>query len=180
MCGPDRRSEDRRSEDRRGEDRRSRSALQIALADGSRVDDLLERKIAEVAESGDLRRDSARGLVEWYGEQSLAIASAARNRPELQAPLCPHTNHIVAEAVHALTHEFAVTLGDVLLRRVPVALGACWSLECSREASGRVGAAMGWGERQTASAWEEFEAERASFLAEAGCARPGDRLRRNG
>jgi len=139
-------------------------ALQIALADGSRVDDLLERKIAEVAESGDLSRDSARGLVEWYGEQSLAIASAARNQPELQAPLCPHTNHIVAEAVHALTHEFAVTLGDVLLRRVPVALGACWSLECSREASWRVGAVMGWGERQTASAWEEFEAEREAFL----------------
>ncbi|MGA7381759.1 MAG: glycerol-3-phosphate dehydrogenase C-terminal domain-containing protein, partial [Terriglobales bacterium] len=138
--------------------------LQIALADGSHVDDLLERKIAEVAESGNISRDSARGLVEWYGQQSLAIASAARNRPELPAPLCPHTNHMVAEAVHALTQEFAVTLGDVLLRRVPVALGACWSLECSREASWRVGAAMGWGERRTASAWEEFESERESFL----------------
>ncbi|MGA9900150.1 MAG: glycerol-3-phosphate dehydrogenase/oxidase [Terriglobales bacterium] len=138
--------------------------LQIAVADGSHVDDWLERKIAEVAESGNISRDSARGLVEWYGQQSLAIASAARNRPELQAPLCPHTNHMVAEAVHALTQEFAVTLGDVLLRRVPVALGACWSLECSREASGRVGAAMGWGERRTAAAREEFESERERFL----------------
>ena len=108
----------------------------------------LERKIAEVAEAGSISGDSARGLVEWYGEQSLAIASAARNRPELREPLCPHTNHMVAEAVHAMTNEYAVTLGDVLLRRVPVALGACWSRECSREASQRVGAAMGWDEHQ--------------------------------
>ncbi len=138
--------------------------VQIAVSDGDRVNELVERKIVEVEEAGGIRRESARGLVEWYGEQSLAIASAARNRPELRATLCSHTNHIAAEAVHAIAHEYAITLGDVLLRRVPVALGACWSKECSQEASMRVGAAMGWDEKQTAAAWETFEAEREAFL----------------
>ena len=32
-----------------------------------------------------------------------------------------------------------MTLGDVLLRRVPVALGGCWSPTCSREAAARIG-----------------------------------------
>jgi glycerol-3-phosphate dehydrogenase len=137
---------------------------QIALADGGLVEQLLEQKIAEVAEAGDIDRESARGLVEWYGEQSVAIAMAARKRAELREPLCPHNSHIVAEAVHAMTNEFAVTLGDVLLRRVPVALGACWSSECGREASKRVGAAMGWDERQAGSAWEGFAVERDAFL----------------
>jgi len=70
----------------------------------------------------------------------------------------------VAEAVHAMSDEYAVTLADVVLRRVPVALGACWSAECGRMASKRVGSAVGWDERQTFAAWEVFEAEREAFL----------------
>ncbi len=140
------------------------SPQQIALVDGDRADGLVERRIAEVAEAGGIPREAARGLTEWYGEQSIAIASVARGRPELRESLCPHTSHIVAEAVHAITNECAVTLGDVLLRRVPVALGACWSPECSRVASQRVGAAMGWDERQRALAREAFEEEQEAFL----------------
>lgn len=139
-------------------------SVQIALADGSRVHELLEGQIADVAQAGGIRGQSARGLVEWFGEQSMAIAGVARDRPELRETLCPHTNHMVAEAVHALRNECAVTLGDVLLRRVPVALGACWSAECGRVASTRVGSALGWDERQAALAWEAFEAEREAFL----------------
>jgi glycerol-3-phosphate dehydrogenase len=137
---------------------------QIAVVDGSRADELMKRKIAEIAEAGGIPRESARGLVEWFGEDSAAIASAARKRAELRETLCPHTNHIIAEAIHAMTNEYAVTLGDVLLRRVPVALGACWSPECSWAASTRVGTAMGWDERQTTEAWEASEAERVAFL----------------
>jgi glycerol-3-phosphate dehydrogenase len=142
----------------------SASAQQVVLTHASRVEELMEARVAEVAEVGGLGVESARGLVEWYGEQSLTIAGAARKRPELRESLCPHTNHIVAEAVHAMRDEYAVTLGDVLLRRVPVALGGCWSPECSRIASKRVGAAVGWDERQTAAAREAFEAEREAFL----------------
>jgi len=137
---------------------------QVGVVDGNQVEQVMERHITEVAEAGSINRESARGLTEWYGEESLAIAASARNRPELRTPLCPHTNHIVAEAVHAMAHEHAVTLADVLLRRVPVAMGACWSPECGREASKRVAAAAGWNERQAASAREEFEAERDAFL----------------
>jgi glycerol-3-phosphate dehydrogenase len=137
---------------------------QVRVANGSRVDELMERKIAEVAETGDISCESARGLVEWYGEQSMTIARVARGQAELRETLCPHTSHIVAEAVHAMTNEHAVTLGDVLLRRVPVALGACWSPQCGRVASKRVGIAMGWDERRTTEAWEGFEAERTAFL----------------
>jgi glycerol-3-phosphate dehydrogenase len=138
--------------------------LQIALAEGKRLDELMEEKTAEVAEVGVISPESARGLVQWYGGGSAAIASAARNQPKLQESLCPHTSHIVAEAVHGMSVEYAVTLGDVLLRRVPVALGACWSSECSRVASKRIGVAVGWDECQRESAWEEFETEREAFL----------------
>jgi glycerol-3-phosphate dehydrogenase len=82
----------------------------------------------------------------------------------MRAPLCSHTQHIVAEAVYALAHEHAITLADVLLRRVPVALGRCWSAACSREAALRIGAVVGWRDNETAAELEAFETERSAFL----------------
>ena len=81
----------------------------------------------------------AEAIAEWHGRHALAIAHAASLDERLREPLCSHSCHLVAEAVEAVAHESAVTLGDILLRRVPVALGACWSEECSREAAHKIG-----------------------------------------
>ena len=70
----------------------------------------------------------------------------------------------MAEVVEAYRSEFAVTLGDVLLRRVPVALGACWSESCSREAALRIGAVLGWNDQALGANLESFEMERTAFL----------------
>ena len=72
--------------------------------------------------------------------------------------------HIVAEAFDAFTNECACTLADVLLRRVPVALGACWSASCSRQAAAGIGAVMGWNAERVAKELEAFERERDEFL----------------
>ena len=61
-------------------------------------------------------------------------------------------------------NQCAATLGDVLLRRVPVALGACWSDSCSRSAAMRIATVMRWSDSQTAAELEAFENERAEFL----------------
>ena len=103
-------------------------------------------------------------MVEWHGKRALAIARMARSSVELRTPICPHSDHIVAEAVQAYVHEGAVKLGDVLLRRVPVALGPCWSEACSREAALRIGAVVGWNEEAIGANLEALEMERAAFL----------------
>jgi glycerol-3-phosphate dehydrogenase len=102
--------------------------------------------------------------VDWHGKRALDISRMALRTPKLKASLCSHSEHIVAEAVDAFAGECAITLGDVLLRRVPVALGGCWSASCSREAAARVGAAMGWSDSQSAAQLEAFEVERSAFL----------------
>ncbi len=141
------------------------AALAIACED--RVDPMVEQWVVEVAEAGGISADAARGIVEWYGKRALAVASRAHGSAEMRSPLCPHSRHIVAEAVHAFGNECASTLADVLLRRVPVALGACWSLSCSREAARRIGAALGWSEQLAAMELEAFERERDGFLRKA-------------
>ena len=92
------------------------------------------------------------------------ILRLASSDDSLRQTLCPHSPHIVAEAVEAVRHEFAVSLADVLLRRVPVALSACWSEECTRTAARRLGEALRWPEARINMEIEDFEVERARFL----------------
>jgi glycerol-3-phosphate dehydrogenase len=145
-----------------GASQKSSSAVAIASAQSAAL--LLDQWVMEIANAGTITEGTARGIVEWHGKRALDISRMAQRSPDLRAPLCSHSEHIVAEAVDAFVGECAATLGDVLLRRVPVALGACWSPTCSREAALRIGTAMGWNDSQCATQLETFEIERAGFL----------------
>jgi glycerol-3-phosphate dehydrogenase len=136
----------------------------MGIADSTAMNPLLDQWVVDISKAGNVSQESARAIVEWHGKRSHDIARMAMSSVELRTPLCPHSEHIVAEAVNAYVHECAVTLGDVLLRRVPVALGACWSDGCSREAALRIGAVLGWNEHTTSGNLEALETERAAFL----------------
>jgi glycerol-3-phosphate dehydrogenase len=141
-----------------------KSSKTLALASANSAELLLDRWVVEISDAGGISEGVARGIVEWHGKRALEISRLAQHGAELRAPLCSHTEHIVAEAVDAFATECAVTLGDVLLRRVPVALGGCWSPACSREAAARIGAVVGWKDNQAAAELEAFELERSAFL----------------
>jgi glycerol-3-phosphate dehydrogenase len=140
----------------------------LAMGPENAMDPLLDDAVLEIARIGAVSEETARGMVEWHGKRAADIARMALVSAELRAPICPHTSHVIAEVVEAYRREFAVTLGDVLLRRVPVALGACWSESCSREAALRIGAVLGWDEHAMGANLETFEMERAAFLRPAG------------
>ena len=143
---------------------RGSEAKATAAADESMLRLLLDEYVAEVAGAGGISEEAACAMAEWHGKRALEIARSARASAELRTPLCPHTPHVVAEAVAAYQTEGAVTLGDVLLRRVPVALGPCWSETCSREAALRIGAVMGWNDEAVGAHLETLEMERSAFL----------------
>jgi len=136
----------------------------VAVRPTTALDPLMDDEVVKIARAGAVSQESARGIVEWHGRQAMDIARLALVSPELRAPICPHTSHIIAEVVEAYRREFAVTMADALLRRVPVALGPCWSASCSREAALRMSAVLGWNDQALGSNLEAFEMERAAFL----------------
>jgi glycerol-3-phosphate dehydrogenase len=136
----------------------------IAVGPGAALDPLLDEEVIHIAQAGSVSEETARGLMEWHGQRAIEIARMALVSADLRAPICAHSSHIVAEVVEGYLRESAFSLGDVLLRRVPVALGACWSESCSREAALRIGAVMGWNQHEIASNLESFEMERTAFL----------------
>ncbi|MHB8217858.1 MAG: glycerol-3-phosphate dehydrogenase/oxidase [Candidatus Sulfotelmatobacter sp.] len=136
----------------------------MTMAPERALDPLLDETVLEIARIGGVSEDTARGMLEWHGKRAADIARMALVSAELRAPICPHSSHIVAEVVEAYRREFAITLGDVLLRRVPVALSACWSESCSREAALRISAVLGWNDQAMGANLEAFEMERSAFL----------------
>lgn len=133
------------------------------VADGS-VESVVRQWAHAVATKARIPEGCAHGIAEWHGRHALAIAHAASLDERLREPICEHTCHLVAEAVEAVAHESAITLGDILLRRVPVALGPCWCIDCSREAAHKIGGALGWDQARIGQELEAFEEERRVFL----------------
>ena len=135
-----------------------------ALAPANGIESTLKQWAHLVACRAQIPESSAEAIATWHGRRALAIACAASLHENLRMPLCDHSDHIVAEAIEAVMHESAVTLGDILLRRVPVALGPCWSEACSLDAATRVGTVLGWRSGEMHHQFERFEQERRSFL----------------
>jgi len=136
----------------------------MVVGPGGSIDPLLDEEVINIAQAGSVSEETARGLMEWHGQRAIEIARMALVSADLRAPICAHTSHIVAEVVEAYLRESAVSLGDVLLRRVPVALGPCWSESCSRESALRIGTVMGWNQQALGANLESFEMERTAFL----------------
>ncbi len=145
--------------------------LAVAMPPADGIESTLSQWAAHVSSVLGISDSAARAIAAWHGSRALSVARLAQRDERMRATLCPHSDHIVAEAMDAVLHEFAVTLGDMLLRRVPVALGACWSEECSQIAAERIGAVLGWSAAETARELEMFERERAAFLQKPARAR---------
>ena len=66
----------------------------------------------------------ARRLVGAYGTAWHGVWSLTEADPALAGFLQPGFPYVYAELLHAITHEQAATLGDLLIRRTPIALTA--------------------------------------------------------
>jgi glycerol-3-phosphate dehydrogenase len=135
-----------------------------AGGDSSEIENTVAQWSLKMGKIAGISTGAASALAEWHGRRALCVARLASQDEMLQRPLCAHSEHIVAEAVEAVQQESAITLADILLRRVPVALGACWGDECSATAATRIGSALGWNERQQRAELDSFMEERRRFL----------------
>jgi glycerol-3-phosphate dehydrogenase len=138
--------------------------VEVAIAPADGLESSLRQWGREISCRAQISEASARVIAEWHGRRAMCVARLAASAEPLRARLCEHSSHLAAEAVAAVQYESAVHLGDILLRRVPVALGACWSAACSRTAAERIGKALDWASHRMEEELEGFENERQQFL----------------
>jgi glycerol-3-phosphate dehydrogenase len=98
-------------------------------------------------------------LADRHGGDTRAIAALVATDQTLGAPLVDGLPHLRAEAIHAVRHELARTLDDVLARRIPARWLAARASSDAAEATARlVAPELGWDE-------STVEAEVAAYRA---------------
>jgi glycerol-3-phosphate dehydrogenase len=111
----------------------------------------------------------AAALLKRHGSAVTEIADAVADRPEL-ATVIAGTNYIAAEVVHAVTHEGARTLDDIVTRRLRIRMESRDVLQrVLGEFAALAGESLGWSaaerKRQIADVTKSLEAERAAETA---------------
>jgi glycerol-3-phosphate dehydrogenase len=91
-----------------------------------------------------LDREQAEHLGSIYGSLTPTVLARAEHDPRLARRICPHRPTIAAQLDRAVADEWALSLGDVLLRRTPLGLEACQALDCLDEVAAHVADLLGW------------------------------------
>ncbi len=117
-----------------------------------------------IGKNSGLNRHSVKNIFQWFGPVADVIVKLAGQEKTLRNPIFDNTDHVVAEAVYAVQNEFAVSLTDILLRRVPVALSHEWTPDCLPTAARHIGKALGWTDKLIQEQMEAFSVEYSQFL----------------
>ena len=135
-----------------------------AVVETSALEAMISDTARGVSQTSGLPPHAARDLVHRHGPSAAALAQRIADDQRLSRPLFDGSEYLLAEVAFAVEQEQAATLADVLLRRVPVALGASWSDAAAREAANRIGQVLGWTETLVEKELEDFQQERSGFL----------------
>jgi glycerol-3-phosphate dehydrogenase len=108
----------------------------------------------------------AEHLVYAYGSAWDAVWALGTTRPELREPIVPTSLAIKAEVIHAVVHEHARTLADVLVRRTKVAFeSADNGVGVAPAVAALVAPYLGWSSAEQQQAVEEYRADAARLFA---------------
>jgi len=106
---------------------------------------------AALAERSDLSIDAVERLLRRHGSRVSEVFDAIAAQPDLRKPLPPAGHHVAAEAVVAVTHQGALDLEDVLVRRLRL---TAESPDAGREAASAVAPLiapyLGWDDERIA------------------------------
>ncbi len=123
----------------------------------------------ETRETG-LSAEAVKHLKALYGSRAgevTALVPMESRRGGQQ--LCAHCPDIVAQVWHAVKEEGALTVGDFLLRRSGVGLGACQGLDAVDTVAAEIGRLLGWSAEEQSRQSAAYRAQAAlgqAFRAE--------------
>jgi glycerol-3-phosphate dehydrogenase len=105
-----------------------------------------------------LPEGTARRLLRIYGTRAADVVESAGDDPGLLAPIGDEPDTLGAEVVHAVRHELAETLTDVLMRRTMIGMGRSAGVGADRAAAALAVAHLGWDEERAAAEVDAFRA----------------------
>jgi glycerol-3-phosphate dehydrogenase len=94
-----------------------------------------------------------------YGPRRGEPQAMIESDPVLGERICEHNPELLAQVAYAVEREQAVSLGDVLLRRLPVGWSKCHALDGAERAASVLAHRLGWSAADAAHAVAAYERE---------------------
>ncbi len=135
--------------------------------------------VARTARAGDIARIENDPLV-IYGKRRPEVEALIARDASIRGPICPHNPEILAQVAYAIERECALTLADVLLRRLPVGWSACHALDGAEAAAHILQSHFGWDDVRTAAEIEAYKRELAETLVPLEAITPSEAAREPG
>jgi glycerol-3-phosphate dehydrogenase len=138
------------------------SLTQVRPLPGGQLDDVesyVEREVWPRASALGLDRAQADHMGGVYGSLAQTLLTLAERDSRLAERVCPNQPSIAAELCRAVGDEWAVSLGDVLLRRTPIGLHACQGLDCLDSIADHLAAVLGWDDAERARQVDAYRRE---------------------
>jgi len=123
-----------------------------------------------------LDESTARHLATKFGTDAAAVLDMTKDRPELKAPVVRGAAPIEAEVVYCIREEMAVTIEDVLSRRLGLQqFGWKLAIQAAPVVASHLAKELGWPERQKNEAIQRYVSKIDRSLAAIGT--PDDSIR---
>ena len=122
----------------------------------------LERVRAEVdsiASEYGVRAEELEHLVSLFGSRYKEVLNYVKNDERLGKRICETNLGIMAEVVHAVEKESALTLSDFMLRRSLIGFRQCEGLDCCETVAKKMGEILGWSDDQVSTQIRAYEKE---------------------
>ena len=125
---------------------------------GGRIGNLAGEIVAAAAVTGDTR--VATRLVQAHGDEWRAVWAMAADDPALAERVEPSRPYLMAELCYAVREEMAITLGDLLIRRTPLAFETRdHGRGAARRVASHVARWLAWSPIEMRAAIAEYDAE---------------------
>jgi glycerol-3-phosphate dehydrogenase len=98
-------------------------------------------------------------LVSLYGSRYVEVLEYAKKDKRLKERICRTNLDIMAEVVHAVEKESALTLNDFMIRRSLIAFRKCEGLDCCSKVASKMGQILRWNSRQVSSQISAYKNE---------------------
>ena len=79
-----------------------------------------------------------------YGPHRAEVQALVDDDPALGERVCEHNDELLAQVAYAVDREHAMTLADVLLRRLPAGWSRCHALDGAERATRVMAQRLGW------------------------------------
>ncbi len=128
-----------------------RCQTHITPVNGGRIEDFNDFLNQAQTETADLLDvEMVKHLVYTYGSEYRTLVQSIKDQPEVAERFTPNLPIIAGEIVHAVRHEIAVTLADVIQRRTELGAAGLPPMAVLQKCAEIMGAELGWDlEKQT-------------------------------